>query len=64
MLHVDNPNPLIHGDQASTIDAIHHKLDWMIVQKGHDPEAHPGEVFELRTVLAAVAALRRGNLHN
>lgn len=63
MSHPENANPLIHPDQASTIDAICNHLEWMVIQKSLDAEAHPGEIFQLRTVLAAACAARCGNLH-
>lgn len=63
MSQPENANPLIHDDQASTIDAICKHLEWMVIQKGLDAEAHPGEVYQLRTVLAAARAARRVDLH-
>lgn len=61
--HSENANPLIHADQASTIDAICNHLEWMVIQKGLDAEAHPGEVYQLRTVLAAARAAKSVDLH-
>jgi hypothetical protein len=51
-------NPLIKSDQASTIDAIIQSLTWMCIQKGNDPEAHPGEWLHLETVRQAVVSLK------
>lgn len=59
----ENANPLIHEDQASTIDAICNHLEWMVIQKGQDAEAHPGEVYQLRMVLSAAHAIRCVDLH-
>ncbi|GEM_PF-2504500 len=63
MSHAENANPLIHQDRASTIDAICSHLEWMVIQKSQDAEAHPGEVYQLRTVLAAARAVRCVELH-
>jgi len=58
MSEAPSVNPLIKSDQASTIDAIYQYLAWMCIQKGNDPEAHPGEWLHLETVRLAVASLK------
>jgi len=64
MSHAENANPLIHPDQASTLDALCKHLEWMVIQKNLDPQAHPGEVYQLQMALGATRFVRCGNLHN
>lgn len=51
-------NPLIKNDQASTIDAIYHFVEFMCIQKANDEQAHPGESLQLEMLRQAVVSLR------
>lgn len=58
MSPANSTNPLIKEDRASTIDAIIQYVEWLCLQKGHDPEAHPGEALQLETLRQGVVSLR------
>ena len=51
-------NPLIKNDQASTIDAINHYVEWLCIQKANEDGAHPGEALQLETLRQALVSLR------